>query len=305
MLSVRLASLRLRNPVMNASGILGLSASTLAEAARHAGAVVTKSLGNAPLEGYPNPTVVVLETGLLNAIGLSNPGVDAFAEEVREYRSLVKDVPLICSIFARDPDSFADLARKVMDLGVDALELNLSCPHVRGHGAEIGAEPDRVREITAAVRSACGRFPLFVKVTPNTRDVAALAAAAEDGGADAIVAINTLRAMKIDIWFRRPVLASPSGIGGYSGKGVLPVGVRCVHEIFERVDIPIVGVGGISRWEDAVEYMLAGAAAVQVGTALECSDWSVLDTIVSGLEAYLKKEGLGSVQEIVGAAHTA
>jgi len=304
MLQVELAGLRLRNPLMNASGVLSVSHATLIEGAKHAGAVVTKSIGLDAREGNPNPTVAWVDGGMLNAMGFPNPGMKDFAPEIKEYLAVVKDTPLICSIFAADAEGFAELARMARDAGAHAVELNLSCPHAKGFGMEVGSRPESVREITSAVKGACA-LPVFVKLTPNTSDVRALAAAAEDAKADAIVAINTLRAMKIDLGFRRPVLASNSGVGGLSGPVVLPVGVRCVYEIYDAVDVPVVGVGGICNWQDAVEYMLAGASAVQIGTALIGGNWLLFHDICDKLKEYAKREGFNDIKAIVGTAHKA
>jgi len=304
MIQVELAGLKLKNPMMNASGVLSVSSATLIEGAKYAGAVVTKSIGKDERPGNPNPTVVWYEAGVLNAMGLPNPGIHGFIPEIREYLASVKDTPLICSIFASTPEGFAELAKIAEDAGVHAIELNLSCPHEKGVGMEIGSSPDHVREITSAVKKVC-RVPVFVKLTPNTDNIVKLASAAEDAKADGIVAINTLRAMHIDIWFRRPVLASGSGIGGLSGPAILPVGVRCVYEIYEAVDIPVVGAGGVSKWEDAVEYILAGASAVQVGTALLGGNWQLIPSMCERIEEYMKKEGINDFKDLVGAAHKA
>jgi dihydroorotate dehydrogenase (NAD+) catalytic subunit len=304
MLQIELAGLKLRNPLMNASGVLSVSPATLIEGAKHAGAVVTKSIGQEERAGNANPTIAWVDNGLLNAMGFPNPGMKEFIPEIKEYIAAVKETPLICSIFAADPEGFAELARMARDAGAHAVELNLSCPHAKGFGMEVGSRPESVRDITSAVKGACN-LPVFVKLTPNTDNIVALASAAEDAKADGIVAINTLRAMKIDIGFKRPVLASNAGIGGLSGQGILPVGVRCVYEIYDEVDVPVVGVGGVSTWQDAVEYILAGASAVQIGTALIGGNWLLFHDICERLKDYVKKEGFNDIKAIVGSAHKA
>ena len=303
MLEVVLAGLSIRNPFMNASGILGVASSTLGEVGRYAGAVVTKSCGTGERRGYANPTVIAFEGGLLNAMGLPNPGIDEFGKELADYYRRCK-TPVIGSVFGGSAREFAALSKKMASHGVQAIELNLSCPHAKGYGTEIGAEPGNVASIVRAVKRTV-KIPVFAKLTPNTHDFAALARAAKRGGADGVTAINTVKAMRIDVDLRKPILTSV--YGGLSGKAILPIGVRCVHEAFAATGgkLPILGAGGIESWRDAVEYLLAGASAVQLGTVLAHSSPKIIEEFCDGLRAYLKAEGFRDVGELVGAAHKA
>lgn len=298
-ISVNIAGLGLRNPVMLAAGILGLSGPLLKRVAEAgAGALVTKSVGLKPRPGYPNPTVVEVEGGLLNAMGLPNPGIKEFLEEIKIAKT--GNTPIIISFYASDVQDFVKLAEVCEKAGVDALEVNISCPHVKGVGSQIGQDPDLVYEIVKAIKSAV-EVPIFVKLTPNVTDIVEIAKAAAEAGADAITAINTLKAMAIDIETKTPFLANK--IGGLSGPAIKPVAVRCVYEISKSVNIPIIGVGGITNWRDAVEFLLAGATAVQIGTAVLYRGLGVFKEVADGIRLYLQKHGYGSVGEIVGLSH--
>ena len=298
-LAIEIAGLKLANPTMLASGILGMSGLTLKRAAdAGAGAVVTKSVGLEPREGYSNPTVVQAECGLLNAVGLPNPGVHYFSEEIREAKEL--GVPIIVSVYGFSSEEFAEAARVAVEAGADAIELNVSCPHVEKTGAEIGQSSLLVAEIVKKVKGRVDK-PVFVKLTPNVADIAKVAKAAAEAGADAITAINTVRAMTIDVETTRPILANK--IGGLSGAAIKPIAVRCVYEVYREVDVPVIGCGGISTWQDAVEFMLAGASAVQIGTAIAFNGLDVFKSVTKGVDAYLKKRGFRSVKEIVGLSH--
>ena len=297
-LATEIAGLKLANPTMLAAGILGLSEESLRRVAdAGAGAVVTKSVGLKPREGYLNPSVIQVDGGLLNALGLPNPGVHYFSEEIRgaEFQT-----PIIMSIYGFSPQDFAEVASVAAKAGVDALELNLSCPHVERTGAEIGHDPSLVAEVVEKVKSRVDR-PVFVKLTPNVADIVEVAKAAVESGADALTAINTVRAMAIDIETTHPLLANK--VGGLSGPPIKPIAVRCVYEIYREVNVPIVGCGGISSWRDVVEFMLAGASAVQIGTAVAFQGLEVFRSVTKGLEVYLREKGFGSVEEIVGLAH--
>ena len=298
-LEVEIAGIRLRNPTILASGILDESGKSMLEVARAgAGALVTKSVGITERQGHPNPCVVEVEGGLLNALGLPNPGVKAYAPEVAD--GLKGGVPVIGSAFGSDPDEIAEVASALCEAGVDAIELNLSCPHAEGYGAEIGSAPDRVSEVCEAVRRRIAK-PFFAKLTPNTSSIASLASAAEDGGADGVVAINTLKGMSICPEFGMPVLSNR--VGGLSGPAIRSVGVRCVFEIYEAVDIPIIGVGGISSPRNALEYIMAGARAVQIGTAIRSRGVGVFSEVCTGIADFMKENGYDSVSEMVGVAH--
>lgn len=298
-LVTEIAGLKLANPTMLAAGILGLTGSSLRSVVEAgAGAVVTKSVGPKPREGYPNPTVVQVECGLLNAVGLPNPGVHHFSEEIGEVKEA--GVPIVVSVYGYSSEEFAEVARVATEAGADALELNVSCPHVEETGAEIGSNSELVAEVVRGVKKKVDR-PVFVKLTPNVANIAEIAKAAVEAGVDAITAINTVRAMAIEIETTRPLLANR--IGGLSGPAIKPIAVRCVYEVYREVDVPVIGCGGITTWRDAVEFMLAGASAVQIGTAVAFKGLGVFKSVARGIDAYVKRRGFGSVKEIVGLSH--
>jgi len=298
-LVTEIVGLKLSSPTMLAAGILGLSGSFLKEIANSGvGAVVTKSIGLKSRPGYSNPSVVQVDCGLLNAMGLPNPGIHQFVREIVEAKIL--GVPLIVSIYGFSSEEFAEVANYAVKAGADALELNVSCPHVEKTGSEIGQDPQLVKEVVKAVKKRV-RNPVFVKLTPNVDDITEVAKAAVEGGADAITAINTIRAMAINVETAHPILANK--IGGLSGPAIKPIAVRCVYEIYREVDVPVVGCGGIATWRDAVEFMLAGASAVQVGTAIAFKGLKVFKSINRGINHYLKKKGFRSVKDIVGLSH--
>lgn len=297
---VNLAGIRLRNPLLLASGIWGESGESLRGAYEAgAGGVVTKSIGAEPRAGYPNPTVETFGTwGMLNAMGLPNPGIDEYPAEVARARDA--GVPLIGSVFAGDAESFAEVARRMAATGVLGLELNLSCPHAKGLGSEVGSDPAEVERVVRAVVRAVN-VPVFAKITPNTADPVALGLAAERAGAAGITAINTLRGIAIDPTLRRPVLAH--GLGGLSGAAVKPVGLAIVWQLYEALKVPILGVGGIRTSTDAIEYALAGARAVQLGTAVAFDGVGVFGRISRELPDRLAELEFDSWSEAVGAAH--
>jgi dihydroorotate dehydrogenase (NAD+) catalytic subunit len=301
-LAVEIAGLKLSNPTVLAAGILGLSAASLREAIKQgAGAVVSKSVGLEPRSGYANPAVFqVDDCGLLNAMGLPNPGAKHFAEEIGELKTNGLRAPVIASVFGFSAEEFAEAARILVKGGADAVELNVSCSHVKKTGSEIGQSPRLVSEVVRRVKGAVAK-PVFVKLTPNVADIVEVAEAAVEAGADAIVAINTVRGMAIDIETAYPVLANK--IGGLSGSALKPIAVRCVYEIYDAVKVPVVGCGGIATWQDAVEFMLAGASAVQIGTAVASQGLGVFRSVSNGIDRYVRDKGLRSVKEIVGLSH--
>lgn len=295
-LEVELFGIRFENPLILASGINDKVPEQWIRAHEEgAGGVVTKSIGIEPRKGYDNPTIVELPCGLINAMGLPNPGWKGFLGMVEGYTF---DFPLIVSIFGGTPEEFAFLAEKLSDVA-NAFELNLSCPHAKGYGMEIGQNPENVYEVVKAVKDATDK-PVIAKLTPNIDDITKLGLAAEKAGADAVSAINTLKAIAIDIYARRPILSNR--VGGYSGPGVKPVALRAVYDLAKVLDIPVIGIGGITTWQDAVEFLLAGASALQIGTAVSLRGWKVFREINEGIEAYLESEGFSSVEEIVGLA---
>ncbi|MCW3991803.1 MAG: dihydroorotate dehydrogenase [Candidatus Bathyarchaeota archaeon] len=298
-LAVDLAGLRLRNPTLNAAGVLGISSTLLKRVYEAgAGAVVTKSIGPGPRPGHPNPTVASLEGGLLNAMGLPNPGASYFAGEIMRLKE--DGVPVVASFFGASVEEFVEAARVLAEAGADALELNCSCPNVEEEMGTLGADPANVERITSSVRRAVDT-PIFVKLTPNVADIVEVARAAERGGADAVTAVNTLKALAVDIELRRPVLANVTG--GLSGPALKPVALRCVWEIAEAVDIPVIGCGGVSDWRDAVEFLLCGASAVEIGTAVMTRGLEIFRDVSKGIRGYLGEHGFREVGEIVGLAH--
>ena len=299
LLSINLAGLSLSNPTILASGIMGYSAESLTRIAKAgAGAVVTKSIGVQARSGYPNPTVVQTEGGLINAMGLPNPGIEVYAAEIKFAKSVVH-VPLIVSVFGYSAEEYAIVAKKAVEAGADAVELNVSCPHVKQTGAEIGQNPKILSEVVLKVKAAINR-PLIVKLSPNVADITVLAKAAVESGADALTAVNTLKAIAIDVDTVQPVLSNKKG--GLSGPAMKPVALRCVYDIAESFQVPIIGCGGVSDWRDAVEFFLAGASAVQIGTAV-ADDIEVFGAVAKGVEKYLRKKHFSSLKEIVGLVH--
>jgi dihydroorotate dehydrogenase (NAD+) catalytic subunit len=303
LLSTNLAGLKLVNPTALASGILGYSGDSLQRVAEAgAGAVFTKSVGIEPRPGYPNPTVVQAEAGLINAIGLPNPGIADFAEEITYAKTVVK-VPLIVSVFGYTAEEYATIAEKAAKAGADAVELNVSCPHVKDTGHEIGQHPKTLAEVVEKAKASV-RKPVIVKLSPNVTDIAEIAKTAVNSGADALTAVNTVKAMAIDVEAQMPVLSNVTG--GLSGPAIKPIALRCVYEIFEAdLKVPIFGCGGVTTWRDAVEFLLAGASAVQIGTGVALEEPSLFRDINKGIQAYLKRKGYGSVKEIVGLSHQA
>ncbi len=263
-----------------------------------AGAVITKSVGIEPRMGYANPTVVQAEGGLINAMGLPNPGIEVYAEEIKFSKTLLR-APLIVSVFGYSADDYATVAKKATGAGADAIELNVSCPHVKQTGAEIGQNPKLLSEVVQKVKETINK-PLIVKLSPNVADISVLAQTAVKAGADALTAVNTLKAIAIDTETMMPILNNIKG--GLSGAAIKPVALRCVYDIADACDVPIIGCGGVTNWRDAVEFFLAGASAVQIGTAV-ADNIEVFQSVTKGVETYLRKKHYGSLKEIVGLAH--
>ncbi len=294
MLSLTLTGLNLKNPLMLAAGIMGTTGDSLKRMAlAGAGAVVTKSIGTEPRSGHSNPSMVEIDCGYLNAMGLPNPSYKVFQNEIDRARE--GGVPVVASIFGGCSLDFSEIARS---LDADAFELNVSCPHAHGYGAEIGTDPALVEDITHAVKTAID-VPMWVKLTPNVTDIKSIGLAAQHGGADAVVAINTVRGMAIDIESGYPILGNK--FGGLSGRAIKPVAVKCVYDLYEVLDIPVIGVGGISDWKDAVEVIMAGAKAVQIGSAVG-NNINIFNDISSCMEAFLEEKEW-KPDDIYGMAH--
>lgn len=294
MLSLTLTGINLKNPIMLAAGIMGTTGGSLKRMAESgAGAVVTKSIGTAPKAGHSNPSMVEVDCGYLNAMGLPNPSYMNFQEEIDIAKE--GDIPVIASIFGGCSLDFSEIAGA---LRADAFELNVSCPHAHGYGAEIGTDPALVEGITRAVKDAV-RVPVWVKLTPNVTDIKSIGLAAQQGGADAVVAINTVRGMAIDIESGYPILGNK--FGGLSGHAIKSVAIKCVYDLYETLDIPVIGVGGISDWRDAVEFIMAGAQAVEVGSAVG-NNINIFNEISSGMEAFLEEKAW-TLDDLYGMAH--
>ena len=299
-LSTRLAGLELGNPTTLASGILGYSPESLLRIAEAgAGAVVTKSVGLKPRMGYPNPTVVQANFGIINAMGLPNPGIAEYASEISFTKTVIQ-VPLIVSVYGYSAEEYEEVAKVAAEAGADAVELNVSCPHVKETGSEIGQNPKLLTQVIRQVKAATSK-PVIVKLSPNVTDIVELARAATEAGADALTAVNTVRAIAIDAETALPILSNTRG--GLSGPAIKPIALRAVYDIYEKVKTPIIGCGGITTWQDAVEFFLAGASAIQIGTAIATHDPTVFQTMNRGVTAYLKKKNYRSIKEIVGQAH--
>lgn len=297
-ISTSIAGVSLRNPTILAAGVLGLTASSLLKVwEAGAGAVVTKSVGSEPREGFKNPTIVDVGCGLINAMGLPNPGIKEFVEEIKALKRWNSEVRVIASIYGGTLKDFVRAVDVITQTPLDAIELNVSCPHVKKMGLEVGQDIALLREIVKSVKSIVG-CAVFTKLSPNTSNIEKLASVVEAAGGDAIVAVNTLRAMAINIETGRPILGNR--IGGLSGPALKPVALRCVYEIAQTVSIPVIGCGGIMNWQDAVEYFYAGAHAVQIGTAIAYKEVTVFHDITKGIRKFLDLNGYRSVKEIVG-----
>lgn len=299
-LKTSIAGLTLCNPTMLASGILGYSTDTLQSIVEAgAGAVVTKSIGLKPRKGYPNPTVVQANCGLINAMGLPNPGIAEFCQEIREAKRVL-NVPVIVSVYGYSEEEYAMVSQKAVEAGADAVEVNVSCPHVRETGSEIGQNSGILKQVVRSVKAAVKK-PIIVKLSPNVTDIVEIAGVAEKAGADALTMINTIRAIAIDAETALPVLSNE--VGGLSGPAIKPVALRCVYDVYDNVGVPIIGVGGISSWRDAVEFLVAGASAVQIGTAVATKSSRVFREVARGIDSYLKRKGCKSVSDVVGLSH--
>ena len=294
--SVNLAGVELKNPVMTASGTFG-SGMEYAEFAdlNKLGAVVTKGVANVPWPGNPTPRVAEVYGGMLNAIGLQNPGIDVFASRdipfLRQY-----DTKIIVNVCGKSEKDYLEVVERLADEPVDMLEINISCPNVKEGGIAFGQNAANIDHITAAVKKKA-RQPVIMKLSPNVTDITEMAKAAEAGGADVLSLINTITGMKIDI--NRQTFALANKTGGMSGPAVKPVAVRMVYQVANAVSVPIIGMGGIMTAEDALEFILAGATAVSVGTANFCNPHATID-IVNGIEDYMRAKNVDDINELIG-----
>lgn len=295
-LTVNIAGVEFKNPVITASGTFGFGREySEFYPLKEIGGLSCKGITLKPRMGNPPPRIAETPSGILNAVGLQNPGVDHFIERdlpwLKEQETVV-----IANIAGNTPEEYAQMAEKLSESSVDMIEMNISCPNVKHGGVQFGTSCQSVGAITREVRAHCKK-PLMVKLSPNVSDIAEIARAAEGEGADALSLINTLTGMRIDINTRRPIIRNNTG--GLSGPAVFPVAVRMVWQTADAVKIPVVGMGGISTWQDAVEMMMAGASAIQVGTALFSDPYAPLK-IKEGLNRYLDDQGIASVAELAG-----
>ena len=297
-MSVTLAGMTMKNPICVASGTYGFGREygqfyDLGEI----GGICAKGLTLHRREGNPAPRIAETPMGILNSVGLQNPGVDAFiAEELPFLRQY--DVKVIANISGNTPEEYGIMCEKLAGAGVDMIEVNISCPNVKAGGMAYGTRPELAAEVTEMAKRHAGKVPVMVKLSPNVTDITEIARAVEGAGADALSLINTIRGMRIDVNTRRPVLKMNTG--GLSGPAVLPVAVRMVWEVAQCVKVPILGMGGVSRGSDAAQLMLAGAAAVAVGTAMFADPYAPL-TVRDGLRDIAAKQGLAKVSQLTGA----
>ncbi len=293
---VKIAGIPFKNPVMTASGTFGsgMEYSDFVDLNR-LGAVVTKGVANVPWEGNPTPRVAEVYGGMLNAIGLQNPGIDVFIE--RDLAFLKKyDTNVIVNICGKTVEDYLEVVERLSDTDVSMLEINVSCPNVKEGAIAFGQKADSLYDITSQIKKKA-RQPVIMKLSPNVTDITEMAKAAEAAGADALSMINTITGMKIDIHRRKFVLANKTG--GMSGPAVKPVAVRMVYQTAQAVKIPIIGMGGIGSAEDAVEFLLAGASAVAVGAMNFVNPYTTVE-VVEGIEAYMKQYGIENVTELIG-----
>jgi len=296
-LAVEIAGLNLRNPVMPASGTFGYGEEYAPYLDLNGlGAIVTKGLSLLPKAGNKTPRICETVSGMLNAIGLQNVGIDIFIKHKMPFLDNI-NTPVIVNFFGNTREEYAEVAARLDELpGVAALEMNISCPNVKHGGIVFGTEAKAAHDVISLVRNRTSK-PLIVKLTPNVTDIRVTARAAEEAGADALSLINTLTGMSVNIKTRRPALANT--IGGLSGPAIRPIAVRLVHQVVQAVKVPVIGVGGITCARDALEFLIVGARAVQVGTA-NFADPGVMEAVIRGLEEFCLEEGVADINEIIG-----
>ncbi len=296
-LSVNIGGIKLKSPVMTASGTFGYASEfkDLVELNR-LGAIIVKGLSLEPAKGNPPPRIVETPCGMLNAIGLENVGIEAF---VREKLAFLKELstPTFVNIYGTSVEQYAELAERVDDIeGISGIEVNISCPNVKEGGVAFGIDPDSAYRVVGAVRDRT-TLPLMVKLSPNVTDITKIAQSVEEAGADSLSLINTITGMAIDIETRRPKLANITG--GLSGPAIKPIALRMVWQVVQKVKIPVIGVGGIMTAQDALEFLIAGAVAVQVGTANFVNPHATID-IIDGIEAFMEERKISNLTDIIG-----
>jgi len=296
-MKVRIGDIELKNPIMTASGTFGYGEeySPYVDLNR-LGALIVKGLSLEPKEGNPPPRIIETTAGMLNAVGLENVGVKSFIKEKLPFLRQF-DVPVIVNVFGETVEEYVKVAGTLSDVeGIAGLEINISCPNVVKGGIEFGANPDLAGEVTRSVKSVT-HLPVIVKLTPNVTDITEIAKSVEEAGADAISLINTLKGMSVDIEKRVPHLENITG--GLSGPGIKPVALRMVWEVTREVSIPVIGVGGIMNAQDALEFLIVGAKAVQIGTANFVNPRATID-ILEGIEQYMRENGISDINDLIG-----
>jgi dihydroorotate dehydrogenase (NAD+) catalytic subunit len=296
-MSVDIAGIKLRNPVMPASGTFGYGEEYAPFLdLEKIGAIVTKGLSLKPKAGNPTPRIAETISGMLNAIGLQNVGIDAFVKYKMPFLRTV-NTPVIANFFGNTLEEYGEVARRLNDIPeIAAAELNISCPNVKQGGIVFGTDPKAASEVVTLVRKQLQK-PLIVKLTPNVTDITVVARAVEEAGADAIACINTITGMSVDVHTRKPRLANRTG--GLSGPAIRPIAVRMVHQVVQTVSVPVIGIGGIVRPMDALEFLIVGAKAVQVGTA-NFVDPSAMLSIIEGIEEFCINEGIDDIHQLIG-----
>lgn len=301
-LKIKLFGKKLDNPLFLPSGIINEISGHKMAIDAGAGSVVLKSITLNPREGNPIPRVAKYEYGIINSVGLKNPGLKEGKKQIDNFIKSTK-TPIIISVFATTVKDFKKLVSEMAELKPYALEINLSCPNVEGEfGQMLSNKSDSSYQVIKGVKKESGKIPLIAKLTPNVDSIAEIAKACEQSGADAIAAINTVApSMIIDINKRKPILGMKKG--GLSGPGIRPVAIAKIYEIYEAVKIPIIGMGGVEKWQDAVEMMMAGATLVGVGSAVYLHGYKIYQEIMTGMKEFLKKENIKNIEDLIGTAH--
>lgn len=303
MLKTNILGMNLSNPLFLAAGILGTTASSMKMVSKAcAGGIVTKSFSLEANDGYGNPTIVKIEGGVINSVGLASPGVEEKTKELMELESIRDKTPVIASIYGDSEDVFCEVAERTKSY-VDAFELNISCPHAKcGFGSNIGENPETTYDIVKSVKDTIKDVPIIVKLTPNVTDITEIAKSAENAGADALTLINSLGpGLRIDYRTAKPILNNV--FGGIAGPMIKPIALKCVYKTYDTVDIPIFGVGGIKNYKDVLEFMYAGASLLQIGTSIMYHGPEIFSTICDDLEVFLENEGYKNINEIIGLSH--
>lgn len=299
---VTLCNIEFPNPLTLASGYLGVTGASMLNCVNHgAGSVTSKTVFMEPRTGHPNPTVLTYNGGIINAVGLSGEGIEKASEEIKIYKKRCEN-PLIGSIGGKSVQEYAEVARLMDEAGADIIEVNISCPNVDDEmGRPFACDPKATMQVIKAIKKVTKK-PVSAKLSPNVQNIGMIAKAAEEGGADAISAINTVGpGMLIDIRMRKPILHNK--VGGVSGPGIKPIATKCIYEIYENVKIPIIGMGGVVTGEDVIELMMAGATLVALGGAITYRDLQAFELCLDEMRDFCKQEGIENIEDIIGTAH--